>query len=37
MGVEGYTDSVHLFCILKETWWTRSEPFITRLELKCTQ
>jgi hypothetical protein len=23
--------------ILKETWWTRPEPFITWPELKCTQ
>jgi hypothetical protein len=37
MGVGGYTDLVHLFYILKEIWWTRSEPFITRLEIKCTQ
>jgi hypothetical protein len=28
---------VHLLCILKEAWWTQSEPFIARLELKCTQ
>jgi hypothetical protein len=32
---------LHLFAapihVLKGTWWTQSEPFITRPELKCTQ